>query len=170
MLFYFSPCSGLVISGYSKKLYSEDLKDNLLKTQLGNAIIPYKKFKKMYTIDSPGNFKRNQKTSNNLEKSSKKVWQISHPREVIKNPELVTPKKRTKFAIYILGHIWLLLAKICWIWHCKYFAVVCGRRKNSLCQKCLRLDSTKCIFVSKFWIFLSVNLFVEDFPYVFGKD
>ena len=32
-------------------MYSKDLKDKSLKTQLGKAIIPYKKFKKMYTIE-----------------------------------------------------------------------------------------------------------------------
>ena len=32
-------------------MYSKDLKDRSLKTQLGKAIAPYKKFKKMYTID-----------------------------------------------------------------------------------------------------------------------
>ena len=33
-------------------MFSKDLKDKSLKTQLGKAIIPYKKFKKMYTIDN----------------------------------------------------------------------------------------------------------------------
>ena len=60
MSFYFSPCSGVVISGYSKIMYDKTLKDNSLKTQLGGAIIPYKKFKNMYTIDNTGEFEGKQ--------------------------------------------------------------------------------------------------------------
>ena len=55
-VYFFSPCSGLVISGYSKKMFSKDLKDKSLKTKLGKAIIPYKKFKKMYKIDNSRKF------------------------------------------------------------------------------------------------------------------
>ena len=42
----FSPCSGLVISGYSKRIA-----EKWLNTDLAKAMIPYKKFKKMYTVD-----------------------------------------------------------------------------------------------------------------------
>ena len=37
-------------------MYSKELKDKSLKTQLGKAIAPYKKFKKMYTIDNSRKF------------------------------------------------------------------------------------------------------------------
>ena len=42
----FSACSGLVITGYSKRVA-----DKWLNTDLAKAIIPYEKFKKMYTVD-----------------------------------------------------------------------------------------------------------------------
>ena len=47
-----SPCSGLVVSGYSKTL-----PDSSWKTYLAKTINPYKKFKKMYTVDTTGEFK-----------------------------------------------------------------------------------------------------------------
>ena len=47
-----SPCSGIVISGYSKTLTDKSLIKNL-----ANAIIPYTKFKKMYKVDTTGEFK-----------------------------------------------------------------------------------------------------------------
>ena len=46
-----SPCVGLVISGYSKTLPDESWV-----TYLAKAINPYKKFKKMYTVDTTGEF------------------------------------------------------------------------------------------------------------------
>ena len=46
----FRPCSGIVISGYSKTL-----SDKSLITHLAKAIIPYEKFRKMYKVDSEGN-------------------------------------------------------------------------------------------------------------------
>ena len=49
--YYFSPCSGMVISGYSKRIT-----DDWLKTYFDKAIIPYKKFKKMYKVDKVGQF------------------------------------------------------------------------------------------------------------------
>ena len=51
----FSPCSGLVMSGYSKTLT-----DKWLKTYFDKAIIPYKKFKNMYKVDETGEFKGQQ--------------------------------------------------------------------------------------------------------------
>ena len=53
--FLFSPCSGLVISGYSKTLT-----DTSLTTKLAKAIIPYKKFRKMYKVDTTGEFRGEQ--------------------------------------------------------------------------------------------------------------
>ncbi len=44
---FFSPCSGIVISGYSKTST-----DKSLITHLAKASIPYRKFKKMYEVDS----------------------------------------------------------------------------------------------------------------------
>ena len=44
---FFSPCSGVVISGYSKTSTEKSLI-----THLAKAIIPYKKFKKMYKVGS----------------------------------------------------------------------------------------------------------------------
>ena len=38
-------------------MFSNTLKAKSLKTELGKAIIPYKKFKKMYTFDNTGEFK-----------------------------------------------------------------------------------------------------------------
>ena len=45
----FSPCSGLIVSGYSKLPQGEHLEK--LKTYLNQVINPYKKFKKMYVVD-----------------------------------------------------------------------------------------------------------------------
>ena len=59
--FLFSPCSGTVISGYSKTLT-----DKLLMTHLAKDIIPYQKFKKMYKVDTSGDFKGLTKTINNV--------------------------------------------------------------------------------------------------------
>ena len=53
--FVFSPCSGIVISGYSKTLTDKSLLAHLTK-----AIIPYKKFKKMYKVDTTGEFRGKQ--------------------------------------------------------------------------------------------------------------
>ena len=47
IFFPYSPCSGLVISGYSKTLT-----DKLLIKHLAKDIVPYKKFKKMYKVDT----------------------------------------------------------------------------------------------------------------------
>ena len=38
-------------------MFSNTLKAKSLKTELGKAIIPYKKFKKMFTFDNTGKFK-----------------------------------------------------------------------------------------------------------------
>ena len=38
-------------------MFSNTLKARSLKTELGKAIIPYKKFKQMYTFDNTGEFK-----------------------------------------------------------------------------------------------------------------
>ena len=46
-----SPCSGLVVSGYSKTQT-----DKSLNTKLDKALIPYKKLKKMYVVDASGEF------------------------------------------------------------------------------------------------------------------
>ena len=54
-LFLFSPCSGIVVSGYSKTL-----SDKSLMKDLTNIIIPYKKFKKMYKVDTTKEFKGKQ--------------------------------------------------------------------------------------------------------------
>ena len=51
IFFILRPCSGTVISGYSKTI-----KDNSLKSHLTKAIIPYKKFKKNYKVDTTGLF------------------------------------------------------------------------------------------------------------------
>ena len=53
--FLFRPCSGLVISGYSKTLT-----DKSLITKLAKAITPYKKFRKMYKVDTTGEFRGEQ--------------------------------------------------------------------------------------------------------------
>ena len=53
IFFILSPCSGTIISGYSKTLI-----DNSLKTHLGKALIPYKKFKKIHMVE-PGLLKGN---------------------------------------------------------------------------------------------------------------
>ena len=49
---FISPCSGLVVSGYSKSLPNKSWK-----TYLTKAIDPYKNFKKMYIVDKTGEFK-----------------------------------------------------------------------------------------------------------------
>ena len=49
--FLFSPCFGIVVSGYSKTL-----SDKSLMKDLTNIINPYKKFKKMYKVDTTGEF------------------------------------------------------------------------------------------------------------------
>ena len=59
--FLFSPCSGTVISGYSKTLTDKSLITNLAK-----AIKPYRKFKKMYKVDATGDFKGKQLTQNGI--------------------------------------------------------------------------------------------------------
>ena len=46
----FSPCSGLIVSGYSKIPKGEHIEK--LKTYLNQVINPYKKFKKMYVVDN----------------------------------------------------------------------------------------------------------------------
>ena len=46
MIPIFSPCSGLVVSGYSRQKNVE-----FFDTTLTKAIGPYKKFKKMYFVD-----------------------------------------------------------------------------------------------------------------------
>ena len=52
---FFSPCSGLVISGYAKTL-----PDKSWNTDLSKAIKPYKNFKKMYSVDKTGDFEGTQ--------------------------------------------------------------------------------------------------------------
>ena len=49
---HFSPCSGLVVTGYSK-----GMTDKLWKEYFLQSIEPYKKFRKMYTVDKTGVFK-----------------------------------------------------------------------------------------------------------------
>ena len=46
MIPFFSPCSGLVVSGYSQQKTVE-----FFDTMLDKAIKPYKKFKNMYIVD-----------------------------------------------------------------------------------------------------------------------
>ena len=46
----FSPCSGLIVSGFSKRKKGEHIEK--LKTYLDQVIAPYKKFKKMYVVDN----------------------------------------------------------------------------------------------------------------------
>ena len=46
----FSPCSGLIVSGFSKRPRGENI--DKLKTYLDQVINPYKKFKKMYVVDN----------------------------------------------------------------------------------------------------------------------
>ena len=46
----FSPCSGLIVSGFSKSPKGEHIEN--LKTYLNQVINPYKKFKQMYFIDN----------------------------------------------------------------------------------------------------------------------
>ena len=48
----YSPCSGLVVSGYSKTQI-----DKSLNTYLAEVIEPYKNFKKMYIVDTTQQFK-----------------------------------------------------------------------------------------------------------------
>ena len=50
--FLFSPCSGLVVSGYSKTPTDESFKTNI-----AEVIEPYKKLKIMYKVDTTGDFK-----------------------------------------------------------------------------------------------------------------
>ena len=57
----FSPCSGIVISGYSKTLT-----DKLLMKHLAKDIVAYQKYKKMYKVDTSGDFKGLTKTVNNV--------------------------------------------------------------------------------------------------------
>ena len=47
---FFSTCSGLVVSGFSKQPNGEHIET--LKTYLNDVINPYKKFKKMYVVDN----------------------------------------------------------------------------------------------------------------------
>ena len=49
-IWHFSPCSGLIVSGYSKSQQGEHIEK--LKTYLNQVIDPYKKFKKMYIVDN----------------------------------------------------------------------------------------------------------------------
>ena len=49
MFHIFSPCSGLIVSGFSKRRTGERIRK--LKTYLNQVIGPYKKFKKMYIVD-----------------------------------------------------------------------------------------------------------------------
>ena len=46
---HFSPCSGLIVSGFSKQPNGEHIEK--LKSYLNQVIDPYKKFKKMYVVD-----------------------------------------------------------------------------------------------------------------------
>ena len=46
----FSPCSGLVVSGYSKSHEHDE-------PYIANALKPYKEFKKMYFVDTTNEFK-----------------------------------------------------------------------------------------------------------------
>ena len=46
----YSPCSGLVVSGFSKRRKGKHIKK--LETYLNQVIDPYKKFKKMYMVDN----------------------------------------------------------------------------------------------------------------------
>ena len=50
--FIFSPCSGLVVSGYSKTQTYESFN-----TSIAPALEPYKKYKKMFIVDNSGDFK-----------------------------------------------------------------------------------------------------------------
>merc|ERR1711860_404923 len=50
--FCLRPCSGLVVSGYSKRQI-----DKSLGTLMPATVHQYKKFKKMYTVDEIGDFK-----------------------------------------------------------------------------------------------------------------
>ena len=45
----YSPCSGLVVSGFSKRREGTHIKK--LKTYLNQVIGPYKKFKRMFIVD-----------------------------------------------------------------------------------------------------------------------
>ena len=47
-----SPCSGLVVSGYSKTPT-----DILINKNIAEVIEPYKKFKRMFKVDTSGDFK-----------------------------------------------------------------------------------------------------------------
>ena len=46
----FRPCSGLIVSGFSK--HKRDVHIDHFKTYLYQAINPYMKFKKMYVVDN----------------------------------------------------------------------------------------------------------------------
>ena len=46
----FSPCSGLIVSGFSKHPKGEHIEK--LNAYLNQVINPYKKFKKMYVVDN----------------------------------------------------------------------------------------------------------------------
>ena len=46
----FSPCSGLIVSGFSKRPKGQHIEK--LKTYLDQVITPYKKFKRMYAVDN----------------------------------------------------------------------------------------------------------------------
>ena len=46
----FRPCSGLIVSGFSKHQKEEHIEQ--LKTYLNQVINPYRKFKKMYVVDN----------------------------------------------------------------------------------------------------------------------
>ena len=46
----FSPCSGLIVSGFSKRPKGEHI--DKMETHLKQVITSYKKFKKMYVVDN----------------------------------------------------------------------------------------------------------------------
>ena len=60
-IFLFSPCSGIIVSGYSKTST-----DKSLITHLAKDIIAYQKFKQMYKVDTSGDFKGLTLTANNV--------------------------------------------------------------------------------------------------------
>ena len=47
---YFSPCSGLVVSGFSKRTKGKRIEE--LEKYLHQAISPYENFKKMFVVDN----------------------------------------------------------------------------------------------------------------------
>ena len=51
-IYFNSPCSGLVVSGYSKTQT-----DKSLETNMAPFLDPYKRFKKMFMVDITGDFK-----------------------------------------------------------------------------------------------------------------